>query len=136
MKEAMDHNEEIQIKKIKKVQEIDIILNDTKRPVFIYTYNKLNSNQYKREVQKHFKDLSTEYEGRITFLQIDESDQVMPEVFRKGAQNFAGFYNKQIFGPIPIDENSIEKMDALLVDLASKKLKNFLFIKFYSRTSS
>ena len=118
-----ENTENIQtVKKIKKLEEINYILEDTKKPVFIYTYNKANTNQYKRSAQKHFKNLSTEYEDKITFLQVDESDNIMPDVFRKGAQNFSGFFNKQIYGPIQIDENAIDKMDLLLVELSSKIL--------------
>lgn len=129
MKEAWEtrYAEENMVPRVKKLEEIDEILNDTKKPVFIYTYNKQQTNKYKRPAQKHFRDLSTQYEGQITFLQVDTQDRIMPEVFRKGAQNFAGFYNKQIYGPIQIDENAIEKMDELLVDLASNF---FILIKF------
>lgn len=126
MVENREKEADLQVRRIKKLQEIDEILEQTKKPVFIYTYNKQLSHPNKRPAQKHFKDLSLTYKDQITFLQIDESDNIMPEVFKKGAQNFAGFYNKQIFGPIQLDENTIEKMDTLISDLLGKKIKNIL----------
>lgn len=107
---------QIEIKTVNKLSDIPI-----KLPVFIYTYNNNSSNEFKRAAQMHFKKLSKQYEGKINFLQVNTDDKVMPEVFRKGAQNFSGFFNKQIYGPIKIDENCIEEMNRIAEELSNAK---------------
>ncbi len=124
--------------------QIEMILIETKKPIYIYLYNSEEDDFEKENIAhalKTFRKLQIQYRNKITFAQIDSkiAKHLYQPLGVKASDTFMGIFNDCLYGPVYCyDEwtykqktNKIEEIVGELENLA-KTMSGIFLLKFHN----